>query len=337
MMKKRIHFLLLILFCLWGTSLTGAGVIPIPDLINPDEIKMDDTQIYFIDGVNIHIYSLKDVSFKKKFGKAGEGPREFLKHPQTALTVDVSASDIAVTGMTRVSFFTKNGMFKKALKTPWQNGGFLPFGDKFVGWRRVQEENATYSSLNILDAGLKNPKELSRWKTPSIQGEIHLLKAPRIIRVQGNRLFVAVKTDFIIDVFDKKGTKIYSIDHEYKKLEVTDADKDGVMDYFRKDPRFRAIFERFKRRLRFPDYFPAIRNFFADKGKLYVRTYKKLQDKSEFLIMDQEGKPLKTVFLPISEKDGKESYPYIIKNDTVYQLIENTDEEWELHIHPVHR
>jgi hypothetical protein len=335
--KKHTPYLLLILFCLWRTLLSGTGVVPVPDLINPDDIKMDDTQIYFIDGVNIHIYSLKGFSFKKKFGKQGEGPREFLKHPQTALTVDVSADDITVTGMTRVSYFTKDGNFKKAIKTPWQNGGFLPFGDKFIGWRRVQEENATYSTLNILDAGLKNPKEMCRRKTPSIQGEIHLLRSPRIIRALENRLFVAVKTDFVIDVFDNKGTKIYSIDKEYKKLEVTDADKEGVMDYFRKDPRFRAIFERFKRRLRFPEYFPAIRDLYADKGKLYVRTYKRLQDKAEFLILDLEGKRLKRVFLPIVEKDGKESYPYIIKNETVYQLIENADEEWELHIHPVDR
>jgi hypothetical protein len=83
MVKTRIQFLLLVLLCLSGTFPGGAGIITAPDLINPDEIKMDDTQIYFVDGVSIYIYSLNDLSFKKKFAKEGEEPRVFLKHPRT--------------------------------------------------------------------------------------------------------------------------------------------------------------------------------------------------------------------------------------------------------------
>jgi hypothetical protein len=316
------------------TAGRGAQIVPVPGLINPDEIKIDDRQIYFVDGITIHIYSLKDFKFIKKFGKEGEGPQEFLKHPQIALTVDVSTDSITVNGMARLSYFTKDGDFEKAVKTPWQHGRFIPFGDFFVGWNTLRMEKDTYNTLNIVDANFENPKELSRRKSPPLGGTIRLLKDPSIFRVYQNRLFVANKKDFIIDVFNKNGKMLYSIVREYEKRKVSDTDKEGIMDYFRKDPRFRAVFERFKNRLRFPEYFPAIRDFYIDRGKLYVRTYKKSQGKTEFFLLSLEGKRLKTVFLPIVEKDGKESYPYIIKNGKVYQLVENSDEEWELHIHP---
>lgn len=334
-MRKFKFYAFMVSLFLWGLYIWGSQVVLIPGLINPDEIKIDENQIYFIDGISIHIYSLNDFRFKKKFGKEGEGPQEFLKHPQTALTVDVSTDYITVNCMSRVSYFTKDGNFKKAVKTLWPQGGYIPFGNNFVGWRRVREENNTYATINIFDAGFKNPRELSRRKTSSLGGEIHLLRGPRTVRTCWDRVFIAHKKDFIIDVFDKNGNKLYSIEKEYKKLKISGTHKEGIIDYFRKDPRFRAIFERFQKRLRFPPYFPAIRDFNTDNGKLYVRTYKKSQGKTDFFILSLEGKLLRTVFLPIVEKDGKESYPYIIKNKNVYQLVENSDEEWELHIHSI--
>ncbi len=334
-MKLFKWYTTVILVLLVCTSMWGEQIVPVPGLINPDEIKIDNGQIYFTDGVNIHIYSLADFKFIKKFGKQGEGPQEFLKHPQIALAVDVSTDSITVNGMARLSYFTKAGEFKKAVKTPWQHGRFIPFGDSFVGWRALRMENVTYGTLNILDSNFEDPIELFRRKNPPQGGEIHLLRDPRIRRVYKDRLFTAVKKDFVIDVYNGKGKMVSSIVREYEKRKVTDADKEGIMDYFRKDPRFRAVFERFKKRLRFPAYFPAIRDFCVDGGKLYVRTYKKSKGKTEFFVLNLEGKLLKTVFLPIVEKDGKESYPYTVKNETVYQLIENPDEEWELHIYPI--
>lgn len=334
-MKLLKCYAVAILFLLVCTTMWGTQIVPVPGLINPGVIKIDDGQIYFVDGISIHIYSLKDFKFIKKFGKEGEGPQEFLKHTQIPLIVDVNTDSITVNGMARLSYFTKAGEFQKAVKTPWQHGRFIPFGDSFVGWNSLGVENVTFSTLNILDSNFTNPKEISRREMPPQGGEIHLLRDPSIFRVNGNRLFVANQKEFVIDVFNEKGKMVYSIAREYEKRKVSDTDKEGIMDYFRKDPRFRAIFERFKNRLRFPGYFPAIRDFCVDNGTLYVRTYKKTRGKTEFFILNLEGKLLKTVFLPIVEKDGKESYPYTIKNEKVYQLIENSDEEWELHILPI--
>lgn len=334
-MKRSTSWFLFLLIFLGLGSLPGVQIVPVPDLVNPDEIKIDDRQIYFVDGTTIHIYSLGDFRLVKKFGKAGEGPQEFLKHPQAPLTVDVNTDFITVNGMARLSFFTKEGDFIKAAKTPWQHGRFTPFGNSFVCWNTLREEKVTVSTLNIVDSNFLNPLVLSRRESPPVRGAIHLLRAPSIFRVHGDRLFVANQKDFVIEVFNETGQKVYSIIREYEKRKVTERDREGIMDYFRKDPRFREVFERFKKRLRFPDYFPSIRDFYVDNSKLYVRTYKKSGDKTEFFILNLEGKLIKKMVLPIVEKDGKESYPYVIKKEKLYQLIENADEEWQLHIHPI--
>ena len=72
--------------------------------------------------------------------------------------------------------------------------------------------------------------------------------------------------------------------------------------------------------------------------KLYVRTYKKSGEKTEFFILDSKGKLLEKVFIPIYERNRRNYYSYSICDGKVYQLIENEDtEEWELHIVPFER
>lgn len=337
-MKKIKYNLLLISLLIIGIPVFASQVVPIPNLINPDEIQADDKQIYFIDGEKIHIYSLPDLKLKKVFGKNGQGPKEFMKHPQAALTVDVRTENITVTCMNKVSYFTKDGEFVKSIKTPFQAGNYIPLEDKFIGWHRATEKGTDYSVLCLFDSKLKRLKELSKQASAaSMQGKIRLLKEPSIVRIHGKNVFVAHKNDFTIDVFDDNGNKIYAVEREYEQLKVTQEHKNGIYDHFKTDPKFRAYFERFKHRLSFPDYFPVIRDFYIDNGKIYVRTYRKSKGNTEFFIFDadQKGKFLETLYLPITERDGKETYPFTIKNETIYQLIDNADGDWDLHLRPI--
>lgn len=337
-MNKTKYNLLLILLLLIGIPGFASEIVPIPNLINPDEIQADDTQIYFVDGEKIHIYSLPGLKLKTVFGKAGQGPKEFMKHPQMPLTVDVRTSNITVTCMNNISYFSKDGAFIKAIRTPFQAGAYIPFGDKFIGWHRITEKEIDYSAICLFDAKLKRLNELSkRASAASMRGKIRLLEGPAVIDVYDKLVFIAHKKDFIIDVFDENGKKLFAIEREYEKLKVTENYKKGIYDHFKTDPKFRAYFERIKDRLSFPDDFPAIHDFHIDNGKIYVRTYRKSQGNTEFFILDanQKGKFLETTFLPITEKDGKDTYLFTIKNEKIFQLIDNADGEWDLHIKPV--
>ncbi len=52
----------------------------------------------------------------------------------------------------------------------------------------------------------------------------------------------------------------------------------------------------------------------------------------EFFIFDLKGKLEKNIYIPFAFQDALRPYPAAIKNGKLYQLIENDEEEWELHI-----
>jgi hypothetical protein len=84
-------------------------------------------------------------------------------------------------------------------------------------------------------------------------------------------------------------------------------------------------------------YLPAIRFFFFSGNKIYVQTYKKENNKSEFFVFDKTGNLLKKVFVPFIEEEfsyNEFSVPrfHTIAEGKLYQLLENDDEEWDLHI-----
>jgi hypothetical protein len=85
---------------------------------------------------------------------------------------------------------------------------------------------------------------------------------------------------------------------------------------------------------------PAIRNIFDDDKKLYVRTYREIDGKSEFYIFSTEGRLLRKIFFAIAKNNAKfafpymrDSAPYTFNKGKLYQLIENEEtEKFELHV-----
>ena len=76
-----------------------------------------------------NIYSLEDLKLKKKFGKDGEGPKEFKRRANITLT----SKYLLVNSIARVTFFTKEGEYIKEVNTKTVNlGPFLPIGDNYV-------------------------------------------------------------------------------------------------------------------------------------------------------------------------------------------------------------
>ncbi|UCH96431.1 MAG: hypothetical protein JSV88_06160, partial [Candidatus Aminicenantes bacterium] len=80
------------------------------------------------------------------------------------------------------------------------------------------------------------------------------------------------------------------------------------------------------------EFFPAIRDLIVDNGHVYVITWRKKEQEHEFLIFDLEGKLEKKTWLPLQDyDDGVALFPYSLKNNYLYQLIDNEEEEvWEL-------
>ena len=69
-----------------------------------------------------------------------------------------------------------------------------------------------------------------------------------------------------------------------------------------------------------------------DNDKLYVMTWKFENGKFETFEYDKNGKFFRKFFIQVAIMEGIEPYPMNVKDGLLYQLIENEDENWDLHI-----
>ena len=160
-----------------------------------------------------------------------------------------------------------------------------------------------------------------------------MLEAAFRFRVYNNKVYIASGKDFAVHVSDITGKTLFSITQEYKRIAFTREHAKQFLEAYRKNPVTKEFYESFKNIAQFPDYFPAIDDFFVADGKVYVQTHKVIDNKSEFFIFDENGKFLKTLFLPVVDKDFMTPAIFDIRNGKLYNLVENEDtEESELHI-----
>jgi len=326
-----------------------AVVVPLPDLFNPDSITVDDRQIYITAFPTIYIYSLQDFKLKKKFGRQGEGPQEFNRFALPSILEDY----LVVSDRNKVLYYTKDGNYLKEIKArSIMHWGVKPLGNRFVGKSKFQEDNIEFDTANIYDENLEKIKTI--FKTRFFYQDAASGKKYDAIEVRGlqfqvfaDKVFFKRGKDFIIDVFDSSGKMLYTIQHEYEKIKISEADKERYHDYFKTTRPWKRMYDNLiKKEIYFPDFFPGIQLFIVADGKIYVLTYKKEKGKSEFVILDLKGKLLKKVFLPFNQSDEWFHYSlakavsqasphptFTIKNGKLYQLIENEEKEtWELHI-----
>jgi len=328
-MKSIIFLLIFLSFTLLGTA---EKVALLTDVLNPETIHCDGNRIYFTEQANIYIYTLKDYKLLKKFGKKGEGPREFKVDPlMGGLQIDVNSEYILANTIGRIHFFTKDGIYIKEIKIPVRFVLCKKMGANFVTMNFQQINEGNFTKINIYDSELKNKTELFKAKHFFQQGKkFNPLARPPMFWVVDKK--IEVDDSEKIYVFDDKAKLLLSKEIEREKHPLSKEDEKNIIEYYQKDPKYRAYWGYFKQLLDIPSHFPAIRYCIANNGKIYVRTFTENDDKSELRIYDMKGTLLKTTFIKILDKSLVEHYPYTISNDTLYQTVWNDDEEiWELH------
>lgn len=313
-------------------------VIPMPDLLNVEQrVYHDKTQMYITHGTSIYIYSLKDFKLVKKFGKQGEGPSEFMFNPQTgvlSLFLSVYTEDITVHSAGKVSWFTKDGIFKKTSKLP---NPFIskiqPFGKNLIGIK-AEFGQESWQSLCLYDDQFNELKNIVKMPHPFQPGKgTRILEGNPTASVYGNTLFTAWDKDFIIKVFDTDINELYTIKRDEKRRKITEDLKKEIIDYMKTSPESKDYYE-FLKPFTFPEYFPSIGDMSISDDTIYVLTFTEDEAKNdECIIMDLKGKLLKRVFLPLKKSTPLLSYPYFFREGSLYQIVENEDEEqWEMQI-----
>ena len=216
---------------------------------------------------------------------------------------------------------------------------------------RPRDPSNYFHNISIYDPDLNKIKDIHQgdyWfqnLTHSKKNSLPLYIQFPQFHVYDNKIFPkGLEEDFVINVFAASGQKLYSINREYKKIKMTEADKKRYLDYFKTSRVFGKAYDQMKPRLEFPVYFPALQTV-----RYTAVTYGKKKGKTEVLVLDLKGKLLKTVFLPFHQKDDElamtlenrvsrqvTNSTFAIKNGKFYQVLENRDKEsWELHIHEI--
>lgn len=334
---KRIvlFFMILSIF----SAVRGEKITQLADLGRPQMIDVEEGRLYVTEGVNIHIYSLKDFSLVKKFGKAGEGPREFKINPVGGigqLVIAAYEGKLCVNSDTKLSYFSLDGEFIKEIKIP-PFQVYFPVKDKFVASGTSEgEDQQIYLNIGLYDAGLKMIKELYRSDmaigfSASFDFPINNFSYP----VYKDRVYVvAGKEGFVIDIFDLQGDRLKRIQKKYTPLKVTESYRQQIMQWFQKSSQYKQFYELLKERITFKSHFGAVQNMMVENDRIYVFTFQKKDDLTELIIMDLKGEELARKYVPLTGIPGNmlEMPAYTIDNHYYYILIENEDEEvWELH------
>jgi len=330
-MKKNV--LLFVVF-MFTNFIFGDNPISLPQIINPDGIYIADGRLYITEKTKINIFSLKNFSLIKAFGTEGEGPQEF---KDRIYYIYFRNDTMVINSMGKVSYYTKDGTYLKEKRFIAANSGdYCPIGKKFVGIQFKSEKKSFFQTLNIFDSNMNKIKEIARIEDDFQPGKgMRAFIEPQSYTVMGNKIYITFNLDLLITVFFHNGEKLFTIKEDYQRLKLTEKYKKAVYFYFKTDPYYKKYYQRIKQNLTFPDLLPAIRFFTSSNTKFYVGTYKKIDGKTEFFIFSSSGKLLRKVLIPLVEPEGFEYKTPILFNfeyDKLFQLVENEDDSWEVHI-----
>lgn len=319
-----ISLILLISSCIFAEKLAV-----LPEVLQPFKMSVDGNRLYITERETVYLYSMENFKLLKKFGGKGEGPGEFRKPPRVRIYPEYLF--LVDSRSKRISFFTKDGVFIKGIRTPKDIGSIYFVGKNFIGTTGDIDPKTmvTTDRINLYTNEFKFIKKLYNWQGHQSvflgKGSNKKIDLQVIIDyfdycVYNGRIYLAdTSKGFFIAVYDSNGNKIYDIKKDYKKKRITDK---YIADYKKS---FRKSRDSKNFNLKFREYFPAFQRFEVNSGKIYVWTYEKKDSKAELIILDLKGNVLKRTFLSWRQSYSLDHYKY-------YYLFENEDEGTELHL-----
>jgi hypothetical protein len=332
-MKKL--FVFIILFSLYFFSF-AKKVVTLKEINQPKMMAISQSRIFITEKTSIYTYSLKDFKFQKKFGKEGEGPREFkISHGEAGIKISMSQDKLLVNSAAKLSYYTHGGDFIKEIKvTPMTY--FIPAGGKFVANGLAKTSGPAPNLVVFLWEGdFKSKKALFKTDVPMGMGVKISVPAYNFkYLVNNDKIFLASgKENIRIKVFNLKGNELYQVQGETKAVPMNARLKSDIINFYKTDPGYKDFWPYFKTVIEFPKHLPGLKEFLVDRDKIYVQTYEEKSNQYKWIIYDVAGKRIKSIFLPIGKTSPVAASPFTIHKGKYYYLKENFDSEnWELFI-----
>jgi len=324
-----------LLFCFTFCSLVSAErVIELPDILRAEQLVICHNRLYVADQVTMYIYSLDDFKLIKKFGKRGEGPKEFM---QQISGVFEGKDFILISSQNKASFYTPDGEFIKEHKA--KSGIFSGFyqvaGKNYVGVSAVTDVGVMYFGIFLYDQNFKSIKELARYKFVE-KGKFNFLNMLRMISffTYKDKIYMAGEKGFTINILDSNAKLLNTITRDYKPRKITAKDKEDIKELFKRgvpSEQWAVL----KDRIVFDETYPPV--FFIQVADeiIYVSTWKKKDDLNELFLYKLDGSFVAQKFIKVLLRPGDAIRPYPITfyKGKIFQLIEDEDDEiWKLHI-----
>lgn len=350
-MKERVIVFTMMMLMVFSGLVYSEKLGVLDEMYLPLMMEVAHGKVYCVQDTTVFMYDLKTLKLEKKFCKKGEGPGEQKINPGITNFLVPLKKSIMFVGIDKAIFYTPDGTMEREVRIPQMSGNYLyPLGkDSYLGLKfKMDESNGTAN----LVSGIYNDKfemepELYTQKFTGGQNLINLTADGINLAVEDDKIFIEQSArGFQIAMYDFNGKLLKTIKREVPKEKFSKAHEDNAMTQLRNNPVLKGIgWENFKQMVKIihDDYLPPIKDMVVNGGQIYLMTNRMKDGNVEFLVMDQEGKVLKEVFLPqptatdfISVIFGRPTRYYKIYDGKYYYLKENAEEEsWELYVKPI--
>jgi len=340
---KKLFIILVILF--GSVVVLAEKVADLTELEKPHAIECDGENFYIMDEATVHVYSMKDYKHVRRFGSRGDGPYQLVPGSEVPIQLSLLSNNIQLCSMYKMVTYSKIG---KPIDEKVFHRRFLELTPIKKNFAAVEldvdpaDRRVHIYSVQFIQSGFEDRKKLIQFDIPPIgvKGRNGFgIPVFTHINVANDNLYVfSQQHDNEIFVYNADGKEIKRIKVNLPRLKVTDSVKKGIFDYLIKSKLFKiyGLEERsLDKTVFFYEYLPSFRMFKMKGGIIYLQTYEQKGDNFRFVLMDLNGKILKTLYLPVEVYDllqmGTHT-TYCFDKNTYYYLVDNDEAEtWELH------
>lgn len=290
-----------------AAHLSAQTTIALPDVQQPHQIAVEGNDLYVFDEADysLHIYTISPFAPKLKFGRKGDGPHDFKYLPY----VYIQPETLGCTDFIKILWFSKKGEVLKAMEfselkdfDPNSEMLLVPVKEHYV---RILADHAQHKrSIFLLDSGFKTVKKL--YEGPFIWEAGDYIEARTDTLSYRGLIFIAnTLKGFHFTIFDDKGKIFRTIDKSKEVGEI-------------------------------PGHLQ-LHQYCVSDDKIYATTYRKKDGQTEMIVLDLQGRILRTLYLPLSSirpNRGILRYdPFTVSGEKLYELIQSGGMgTWELRI-----
>jgi hypothetical protein len=326
-------------------------IVPLNEIIDAYIVRVGHGRVFVVDREDLAVYSLDDFRFLGRIGRKGQGPGEF----EMLQDLDILPDGLLVRSMNKIHYFSKDGVFERAVVIPSQRyGGYpVPFGNRFVWFYGDFQEDGSLGPPkgHLCDENLNPikdvfgeapgsppppPPPIPGAGSPGKKRDVPMIFDFFSYRTEDDKIFIAdSRQGLSISVFNNKGDFLYEIRHEVNRVKVPAGYKDDILKKQPPTARYWASFNPVV-----PQFFPIFFGFKIDGGKIYAIATEQKDNFHEIIVMDLAGKILRRSYgFPLAPNwfaIASTNLRFDIHQDKIFYLEYNdAAERFELHIVPI--